>query len=87
MDEISGSHGDYHHVDEVLDFAALWNCRSMPTFRLNHPEKSAIAEHCINLDHCIQLHNTSILTKKPRYMDRIIREGAEIELHPDNINK
>jgi hypothetical protein len=55
--------------------------------RLAHPEKSAVAEHSINLGHCMQLHNTSIVAKKSRYMDRIIREAIELKLHPNNINK
>jgi hypothetical protein len=46
------------------------------------PKKSAVAEHSINLDH----QNTSILAKKSRCMDRIIRKAIEIELHP-NINR
>jgi hypothetical protein len=55
--------------------------------RLEHPDKSAVAEHSINLGHTIQLQNTTILSTKPRYMDRIIREGTEIELHPNNMNR
>jgi hypothetical protein len=55
--------------------------------RLQHLEKSAIAELSINLGHRIQLHNTSIPASKSRYMDRIIREATEIEPHPNNINR
>jgi hypothetical protein len=50
------------------------------------PDKSAIAEKSISLGHHIQLHNTSILSTKPRYMDRIIREVINIELQPNNLN-
>jgi hypothetical protein len=35
----------------------------------------------------IQFHNSSILTTKTRYMDRIVREAIEIELRPYNINR
>jgi hypothetical protein len=55
--------------------------------QLEHPDKSAVAEHSINQGLCIQLQNSSILTTKTRYMDRIVREAIEIELHPYNINR
>jgi hypothetical protein len=54
--------------------------------RLYHPDKSVIAEHSIDQGHRIQFHNASILATKTRYMDRIVREAIEIELHPYNIN-
>jgi hypothetical protein len=50
--------------------------------RLEHP-----AEHSIELDHHIQFHNTAILASKSRYLDHIIMEAIEIELHPNNMNK
>jgi hypothetical protein len=51
----------------------------------SHAKKSAVAEHSTNLGHRIQLQDNSILSTKFRYMDRIIREATEIELHPDNM--
>jgi hypothetical protein len=50
--------------------------------RLQHPDKSAVAEHSIDQGHRIQFHDASILATKTRYMDRIVREAIEIELHP-----
>jgi hypothetical protein len=47
--------------------------------RLEQPDKSAVAEHTVDLWHRIQFHKTSILATKTRYMDRIIREVIEIE--------
>jgi hypothetical protein len=44
-------------------------------------------EHSINLEHRMQLHDTSILSTKPRYMNCTIREETEIVLHPININR
>jgi hypothetical protein len=55
--------------------------------RLEHLDKSPVAEYSIDLGQCIQLHNTSILATKTRHMDHIIREGIEIELHPNNMKR
>jgi hypothetical protein len=41
----------------------------------------------IDQGHRIQFHNSSILTTKTKYMDRIVRKSIEIELHPYNINR
>jgi hypothetical protein len=46
-----------------------------------------MAKHCINLEHCILLHNISILVAKSRYKDHVIREATDIELCPSNMNK
>jgi hypothetical protein len=54
--------------------------------RLEHPDKSAVAEHTVDLGHHIQFHETSILATKTRYMDRIIREAIGIEPHSKNMN-
>jgi hypothetical protein len=45
---------------------------------LEHPEKSAVAEHSVDLGHRIQFHNTFILATKNQYMDRIVREAIEV---------
>jgi hypothetical protein len=54
--------------------------------RLEHPDKSAVAEHSIYVGHRIQLQDI-ILSTKFRYMDRMIKEAIEIELHPKYMNK
>jgi hypothetical protein len=53
--------------------------------QLEHLDKLAIAEHSINHKRCMQFHHSSILATKTRYMDCIIREAIDIELHPYNI--
>jgi hypothetical protein len=55
--------------------------------RLGLPRKSAFAEHRFNMGHHIQLGGTSFLSSKTGYMERIIREDIEMELHPDNFNR
>jgi hypothetical protein len=55
--------------------------------KLEHPDKSVVAEHSIDQGHRIQFHNSSILATKTRYMDRTVREATEIEIHPYNINR
>jgi hypothetical protein len=42
-----------------------------PHIRLHHPDKSAVAKHSIKLDHRIQFQNTTILSTKSGYMDRM----------------
>jgi hypothetical protein len=48
---------------------------------------SDVAEHSVDLGQHIQFHNTSILVTKTQYMDRIVREATEIELHPNDVNR
>jgi hypothetical protein len=55
--------------------------------RLEHLDKSALAEHSIDQGHHIQFHKASVLATRTRYVDRIVRKAIEIELHPYNINR
>jgi hypothetical protein len=54
--------------------------------RHEHLDKSAVAEHSVDLKHRIQFHTTSSLTTKIQYMDRIVMEAVDIALHPNNMD-
>jgi hypothetical protein len=55
--------------------------------RLLQLDKSALAEQGFNHNHKTLLQDVEILYTKSGYLDRLIMEAIEVDLHPYNINK
>jgi hypothetical protein len=54
---------------------------------LEQPDVPTMANHSINLGYHIKLQGTTILSTNSRYIDWMIREAIEIQLHTDNMNR
>jgi hypothetical protein len=46
-----------------------------------------VVKYVISLGHQIKLQDTSILSTKPRCIDRMIKAAIQIKLHSSNMNR
>jgi hypothetical protein len=55
--------------------------------RHGQAEISYVAEHLLNTGHEIQFEKTQRLNRTATYMNRIVKEAIEIQLHPGTSNR
>ncbi|KAG8231297.1 hypothetical protein J437_LFUL006953 [Ladona fulva] len=55
--------------------------------RLNHPEKSAVAEHSLSHDHTILFKETKKSCHSNSFWDKLTNEAIKIELEKNNFNR
>jgi hypothetical protein len=53
---------------------------------LRQPVVMAIAEQSFNTEHCIHPKDVKVLSTKAQYMDQIIRQTVEAQLHSSDMN-
>jgi hypothetical protein len=53
---------------------------------LGQPQKSAVAEHRVEMRHSIHFSSTAILDKAPVCIDNLIKEAVEVRPNPINFN-
>ena len=56
-------------------------------FHLDQPVKSAVAEHIIDTGQSMKFNNICRLARVNGYMDHLVKEAIEIQVHPNNFNR
>ena len=54
---------------------------------LGRPDKLTVVEHKFNHNHVIKFQDTWILSTVPGNMEQLCREAAQLEFHPNNMNR
>jgi hypothetical protein len=57
----------------------------MRYLRLGQPDKSAVAGHIMEKGHCMKFNKAHRLVRIEWYMDRLVKQATEIQLHPKNL--
>jgi hypothetical protein len=72
----------------------MWDRQVVP-YKLEHalhiclyqPDKSAAAEHCIETGHKIIFYETTVPARTSGYMEHLVKEAIEIQLHSTSFNR
>lgn len=72
------------HTGRTVEVRCKEHARNI---RLFYPDKSAVAEHAINMGHRIKFGETAILARSSNFWERVVREAVEIRLEPNNMNR
>ena len=59
----------------------------MKQLHLSQPAESAVAEHIMNMGHDFKFYNMYGLDKETCYMDCLVKDPTEVQLHPTNFNR
>jgi hypothetical protein len=59
----------------------------MKHLHLSQPAESAVAEHIMNMGHDIKFYSIYKTGQGNSYMDYLVKDPTEIQLHPTNFNR